>query len=232
MLKHIPFYASLLGRELYKGRKAQRNHVLVYGAIETHDLGPKGCIASNKTLSEETAFSIQTVVNAISELARAGWIMVEIDNNNHRQGIQPTLTLQSNPPYSPGLPPLTPESNIEDSKEKTVIDNTIKEKSQMTKIAKQTDPEVEDLFTAWDKTYGYPPRSPAAERREAKKLIKAQGFERVRDAIPAAFAVKDVEYAPVITTFKDLWYKWDKLEAFYRRKQGQQSNRVATITED
>ena len=54
MLKHIPFYASLMGAKLYDKDTATTSHVLVYGAIEAHSMGDKGCIASNKTIANET----------------------------------------------------------------------------------------------------------------------------------------------------------------------------------
>lgn len=118
MLKHIPFYASLLGRPLPAKAKAQRSHVLVYGAIEKHDDGPKGCIASNKTIAAETGYGVQTVANTISELAAAKWVEVVLGADNQRKSIRPlmTLTLESNPPYSGGEPPLTAEGNIESIK--------------------------------------------------------------------------------------------------------------------
>lgn len=144
-LKNIPFYSSLLGKKMFNyeiGRHqvAQRNHVLVYGAIEAHDQGEKGCIASNRTIAQETGFTAQTVANAIAELKRSGWIIVSLDANNHRTSIKPmlALTLESNPPYSGGEPPLTLESNIEYSKE-----NTVREKGGSEFSHTSTEPEKE-----------------------------------------------------------------------------------------
>lgn len=122
MLRHIPFYATLLNRKLTSGLVARHSHVLVYGAIEMHSMGEKGCIASNKTIASETGLAIQTVANAISHLNNSGWIEVHLDESNHRLGINAnmTLTLESKAPYPQREGPLTPPSNIEDSKEDTV----------------------------------------------------------------------------------------------------------------
>nr|DAV75072.1 MAG TPA: helix-turn-helix domain protein [Caudoviricetes sp.] len=140
MLKNIPFYASLLNRELANGKRTKHSHVLVYGAIETHALGDYGCIASNKTIAAETGLTAGTVANTISELNASGWIKVTLNENNHRVNIEPKLTINTptfsqgsqeltevnpsaaaEPPLSRGLtppsaaaePPLQPRMNIE-----------------------------------------------------------------------------------------------------------------------
>jgi DNA-binding transcriptional MocR family regulator len=98
MLKHIPFYATLLGRELSSGKKANNGMVLVYGAIEAHSMGSKGCIASNRLIAEETGLSSGTVANYISELNRAGWIEAVIKTINggiYRDKINTLLTIST-----------------------------------------------------------------------------------------------------------------------------------------
>ena len=106
MLKNIPFYASLLNRELANGKKTKHSHVLVYGAIETHALGDYGCIASNKTIAAETGFNAGTVANIISELNASGWIKVNMDEKHHRVNIEPKLTINV-PTFSQGSQELT-----------------------------------------------------------------------------------------------------------------------------
>lgn len=93
MLKNIPFYASLLNRELANGKITKHSHVLVYGAIETHAMGDYGCIASNKTIAAETGLAYKTVTNIISELNASGWIKVNMNEKNHRVNIEPKLTI-------------------------------------------------------------------------------------------------------------------------------------------
>lgn len=130
MLKNIPFYASLLGKDLGDGQKSTHSHVLVYGAIEAHSFGPKGCIASNKTIAEDTGYQEATIAKTISQLNKAGWIKTSIDSNNHRINIIPLLEISkplptSKDPISDGYTPLYQPVNIEYSIENTVIDNDI-----------------------------------------------------------------------------------------------------------
>lgn len=93
MLKNIPFYASLLGRELNEKIKSTNGHVLVYGAVEAHSFGSRGCVASNRLIAEETGMKESTVANIISVLAKAGWVRVTLTANNHRTLIEPLMTI-------------------------------------------------------------------------------------------------------------------------------------------
>lgn len=131
MLKNIPFYSSLLGRQIGK-TTTKHSHVLVYGAIEAHSMGEKGCIASNKTIALETGLGEGTVANRISELNQFGWIKVTLNDYNHRTSIVPLLELRvpslpSEPPFTPELTPLHSPVNIEYSNKNTVIDNSSNE---------------------------------------------------------------------------------------------------------
>lgn len=92
MLKHIPFYGSLMYESFRSGTKPSSGHVLVYGAIEAHSMGEKGCIASNKTIADELGLSQGRVANIISELHSEGWIKVNLKDRN-RTSIEPLLTI-------------------------------------------------------------------------------------------------------------------------------------------
>lgn len=92
MLASIPFHISLLKAELGNNKKSTNAHVLVYGAIEIHALGEKGCIASNNRLAAETGYSKSRVEDVLSEMSQAGWIKVVIKNGN-RLLIEPNLII-------------------------------------------------------------------------------------------------------------------------------------------
>lgn len=181
------------------------------------------CFAGNDFFAARLNMSLRGIEDAIRRLKEAGLIKaVAFDGRkrkllaiqNHAQTWSSTVTERG----------AAPRSNVD-------IDNTIENNIDIKTKAKEiVNPEIQKLFMDWTFIYGYPPKQPASERREAKKLIKQHGLERVSGAIKAAYAAKDIEYAPVITSFKDLWYKWDKLESFYRRKQ-KQTNQSVTITE-
>lgn len=94
MLHTIPFHASLLKQPLNKDKKSTNAHVLVYGAIEIHNMGEKGCIASNEKIATETGYSKQRVADVISEMAAAGWlkvIMKDGKKNAMRERIIPLI---------------------------------------------------------------------------------------------------------------------------------------------
>lgn len=135
-LNLIPFYGALLDQPLTcasdpRPKKAMQSHVLIYGAIEAHDYGDKGCIASNKTIANETGLSTSRVASIISELSNSMWIQVNLNNRGQRTSIQPLLTLAKGvyrplPDVATPLPDVaTPlarrgnrEHNIDSSKEK------------------------------------------------------------------------------------------------------------------
>lgn len=88
MLRHIPFYGFLL-KEKLSNKKATQGQVLVYGAIEAHAMGPKGCIASNATLAQETGLGAETISNIIKQLSDGKWIKVVMKNSRTRDKIVP-----------------------------------------------------------------------------------------------------------------------------------------------
>lgn len=93
MLKHIPFYASLLGKELTETVTAKHPHVLLYGAIEAHSYGHLGCIAGNETLGEETGVSPENVRRYLNDMKKGGWISYNLDKANNRDQIVPLLEI-------------------------------------------------------------------------------------------------------------------------------------------
>lgn len=228
MLKHIPFYASLLEQTLLTGNKPSSSHILVYGAVEAHSMGDRGCIASNKTIATEVGLSEGRTANIISELAMSDWVKVHMDENNHRILIEPMMTLHVgvNPPSRQREPPLHGSVNIEYSKENTVIDNTTDKKM----VIKKSDPNLEEMTAYWVEAIGRKPRS-GGDLTYQKKLLKEEGLDRVKGAIQVVKMGLTDQYAPQITSFKDLWYKWDKLELYARKKVSTQQQRSVTITE-
>jgi hypothetical protein len=92
MLSSIPFNIGLLRAELTDGKKATNAHVLVFGAVTIHDIGEKGCIASNDKLAKETGYSKQRVADVLSEMNAAGWLRVEMKDGK-RIRIVPLLEI-------------------------------------------------------------------------------------------------------------------------------------------
>jgi hypothetical protein len=94
MLKHIPFYASLLDKQLTEKVKATHRHVLLYGAIEAHSYGRLGCIAGNELLAQETGLSVENIRRYVGEIKAGGWVNYTIGRDNSRSEIIPLLEIE------------------------------------------------------------------------------------------------------------------------------------------
>ena len=239
MLKHIPFYASLLGRQMKNGKKSNNGMVLVYGAIEVHAMGDKGCIASNGRIAQETGLSAGTVANYISELNKSGWVKVNTKTVNGgviRVNIEPLLTIATPsstsdtlhtsviPPSSGDDTPLNLGVNIDnniDNKENTSIAKAIGETP-----VKYGNTDINDMFDYWQATVGYEISSRRqANRNACKNLLtryKAAGLKQLIDATAVAQSDK---YAPRISDFASMQSKLNDLIAWGRKKG--QSNATA-----
>lgn len=211
MLKHIPFYASLLERP----EKPTIGMVLVYGAIEAHSFGEKGCIASNKTIAQETGLKEKTVANAISLLNKYRWVIVHLDNNNHRTLIEPSLTIE--PPFTVQGTPLPATRNIEYSNKNTVIENDTN--VSLAKADKYGKPEINDCFLKWKEIVGYPITSKTAANRNAcNNLIRKHTVEGVERLIRGVAKTQEDKFAPRISDFITLQAKQNDLLAWGKRK--------------
>lgn len=179
------------------------------------------CFASNKFLAERVGLSERGVQDAIKRLRDLDYITSTAFNGRTR-----TLVATQNLRGS-----TTPEREAA-PRQDVDIDNSIENKvdNTMAVIKKEDIPEVIEIADSWQQTYGFKMKSPASEKLFIRKLIKNYGADRTTGAITAAYAIREMEYAPVITSFRDLWYKWEKLEAFYRRKATTQAKRSVEIT--
>lgn len=65
---------------------------------------------------------------------------------------------------------------------------------------------------------GYEPTPKTVQRRYATTLIKNKGFEEVVAKLKEYRAYRGDQFCPVITSPKELWYKWDKLKTHAARK--------------
>lgn len=242
MLKHIPFYASLLGREMSNNKKSNNGMVLVYGAIEVHAMGEKGCIASNKRIADETGLSAGTVANYISELNRSGWVKVVTKNINGgiaRLEIKPLLTIETHsrkndtlhtsviPPSSGDDTPLHLGVNIGnniDNKENTSLP---KGKGETPK--KMTNLDIDHLMEYWEITVGYAIQGKKqANRYACNNLIKKLTVVGVEQMINGVALAQSDKYAPRIADFCDLQSKLNQLIVWGKTKQS--SNNVVVVS--
>lgn len=186
MLKHIPFYASLLGRQMEDNKKATNGIVLVYGAVEVHDMGEFGCIASNDTIAKETGLTKGSVAVYLSLMNKSGWIQVNINQDtSQRISIIPLLTIEKpltpvKPPFNSSLtPPLTPVKHRYTSKD---IDNNIVRKEKENKYTSDDIQLTDSLYLTVSKLF---PNHKSLVNRKAKakdymeinKLHRIDGYD-------------------------------------------------------
>lgn len=179
-LNLIPFYGQLMDLPLTspgdpRPKRAGQSHVLIYGAIEAHDYGDKGCIASNKTIAEETGLSVSRVASIISELAGGMWVQVNLNGIGQRTSIQPLLTLVKTG-YKP-LPNLaTPLPNLATPLAKRgnrehILDNSKEKDNTSTLRDDQSDSASLQAPTVGDSSDSFKEGSAAAQRAEGLKKI-------------------------------------------------------------
>lgn len=243
MLKHIPFYASLLGRQMKSGRKSNNGMVLVYGAIEVHSMGDKGCIASNGRIAQETGLSAGTVANYISELNKSGWVKVNTKTVNGgivRVNIEPLLTIATPssttdtlhtsviPPSSGDDTPLHLGMNIDnniDNKENTGITNVIGETPE-----KYGRDDINEMFDYWEARVGYAITSRRQPNRNACKNLLARYKDKgLKQLIDATAIAQSDQYAPRVSDFASMQSKLNELIAWGKRKSSNNKPKVAKI---
>lgn len=200
MLKHIPFYSSLLDRTL-NGKKPKHSHVLVYGAIEVHAMGPKGCIVSNSTLGKETGFTADTISNMISELAKGGWIeIIQGANAKRRAGLMPLGSVTM--PLDNGTMPLPNGIHYIETEEKTVRENQGDINSMITYFYSKLIP-AETSSKRFIKT----------NQDSMEALLKTYGLADVRDTIDKAKELIGKPYKPQVQSITALIAKYEQVRA-------------------
>lgn len=199
MLKHVPFYSSLLDKKL-NGKKPKHSHVLVYGAIEAHSMGPKGCIASNTTIAKEVGLASDTVSNLIGELAKGGWVHVYLKENGKRDSIMPLGSVVM--PLDSGVMPLDSGAlyieNTEDYSEGvTVLKQPSKKGTDLTHDSK----DINSLIIYFHQKL-CPAVAPVFSPYNRKAIdamlstVSPYGVKEVRDTIDKAEKLLSLPFAP------------------------------------
>lgn len=223
MLHLVPFYGSLMGRYLgvnSKGeeRRALTSHVLVYGALEAHSRGPKGCIASNKTLGEDVGLSVSRVASILSELSMGGWIQVELDENNQRLSIHPLMELTGgNPPLPQTVRPLAVRGNIDNS-----LDNSTSTNVEGASTVKGSfgNSQVNEVMDTWTAVMGWEIAGNVKKNRIAvTNLIKRYGVDGLKRLIPLIAQAHSTPYAPRIEDFVSLQANLNKFVLWVKQRE-------------
>jgi hypothetical protein len=211
MLHTISFHASLLGRELDENIKATNAHVLIYGAVEVHSFGEKGCIASNETIGVETGMTKGTVAKCLSQIAKARWVEVAL-KNGRRMGIVPLLTIQ--PPLPPSKPPFTTQStplyhpvNRDNNIDKSLDNSILTDSNESAQVAEIINQFALKIDPKNKQNYGRIP-----QRDACKFLIKNYGYSETLEMIENISKIKTMLHpASLATTPFELKEKWQKI---------------------
>lgn len=223
MLHTIPFHASLLGKDIGE-MKATHGHVLVYGAIEVHSFGPKGCIASNRTLASEVGLTDRSVANIISQIAKAGWVKVVLSDKRSRIKIEPNLEIvvssTNDTPISSVRDTVssTREDTIENTKEITNTITVRKRTRKKTEVELKNDSsDVNSLIL-----YFYSKLVPAettgrrfssTNRKAMDSLLSTYGIQDVRATIDKAKELLGKPYKPQVQSVLTLLAKYEQIKA-------------------
>lgn len=92
------------------------------------------------------------------------------------------------------------------------------------------DSSINEILSFFEEQFELKLKRLVHQRRAANRLLKHYGKDIVEKGIKAADIIRDEEYAPQILSLEDLWNKWDKLEAFYRKKKAADKAKVGRIT--
>jgi len=99
-------------------------------------------------------------------------------------------------------------------------DNNINALSVIDKSIKQSfgDDSINQIISSFKREFGSEPMPQKQQRYYCKHLLNKHTLNEILNAIKFARMIIEECYAPVITTPKELYYKWNQLKAFYARK--------------
>ena len=104
-----------------------------------------------------------------------------------------------------------------------------KEPKEIVKQDKRN-PDVQLVVDTWLQEVGPPDGTQAENRRFAKLLIQKHGLERSVGAVKAVKPSRSLRFNPSITSIKDLYYKFGKLEEAYSREKKNQQDPERELT--
>lgn len=126
------------------------------------------------------------------------------------------------------------DKNVRSNKDNTIdntVNNTIKEEKKVNPetinqslITHQTKPtkrdgNIDELVEFFEQSFDLKLKRMKFQRIAASNLIKRYTKASVLKAIEAAAIARPERYSPQILSLEDLWSKWDKLAAFYKRNE-------------
>ena len=90
----------------------------------------------------------------------------------------------------------------------------------MNEVKSYGKPEVNEIMQAFTNYIGLKPNPEKQQRQYSNHLVKMLG-DKTMDVVRYAIEIQSDYYAPVVSSPKDLYYKVDKVMAYYRKHNGE-----------
>lgn len=212
------------------------SEILLYGLIEVLSFKEGYCFASNQYLAENLDMAKGTIANLLARIAKKGWVLIEVDEQNHRTAIKPNLTItpltkELTPPSLNNEPPLNSRINIynktilkEDNiTNKLVIGDSPTKMSELVDEAVKKsygNEEINYFFSLFARIFGYEMKQTQANRRAVYNFIRAKdkGPEWLEKIMILWYNSREDKYSPRISDFADLQSKQNALMEWGQRK--------------
>lgn len=212
------------------------SEILLYGLIEVLSFKEGYCFASNQYLAENLDMAKGTIANLLARIAKKGWVLIEVDEQNHRTAIKPNLTItpltkELTPPSLNNEPPINSRINIynktilkEDNiTNKLVIgDSPTKMSDLVDEAVKKSygNEEINYFFSLFARIFGYEMKQTQANRRAVYNFIRAKdkGPEWLEKIMILWYNSREDKYSPRISDFADLQSKQNALMEWGQRK--------------
>lgn len=225
-------------------RSMSANAKLVFLALCIYADDTGLCFPSRRTLAEDASVSLRTIDRALNELVDMGIISRTnqkdakgaLTSNIYQLHIVPSVNFE--PQDAGGVAPhsryptatQTPPS---DTQAHRTITKELNHTNSLSKDSGAEAPEtfgnpvINEMIEIFEQGLEVKLKKVTQQRRAAWRLIRQLGEQKALAACRAAVAVKDQQYAPVISDILDLDQKLGKLILFYRKNQPK--NVVASV---
>lgn len=212
------------------------SEILLYGLIEVLSYKEGHCFASNQYLAENLDIAKGSVANLLSKIAKKGWVLIEVDEQNHRTAIKPNLTIapltkELTPHSQNNEPPLNSRINIynESILKEDNITNKLVIGDSPTKMSELVDEavkksygneEVNYFFDLFKRIFGYEMKQTQANRRAVYNFIrtKNKGSAWLEKMMILWYNSREDKFSPRISDFADLQAKQNALMEWAQRK--------------
>lgn len=210
----------------------------VYSAICDMSDSKRVCWPSHDKLAEISGCGVTAVKKALKELRELGLLTAQPrarGDGGQTSNVYQIRLLATPPSHETTAPP--------DAESLRTITNTNYNQEPITNIIgsseaqpkekpNKSNPDINAVIEKFESDFNIKLKNARWQRIHASNLIKRYGTEAVIQGVAAAALIRNEQYAPIITDLKDLWNKWDKIAAFYQRKEANQPGGIAIITDD